>query len=536
MSVEIVVPSLGESVTEAVIAQWLKKPGEAVAADEPLVELETDKVTVEVNASSAGVLSEIAFEEGAEVEVGTVLGKIDENGTASDAAPAAGSSPEPDAPAAAEAEPAPAAQAAPASEPAVAAGNGSSIDVTVPSMGESVTEGTVGQWLKQPGDTVAADEPIVEIETDKVTAEVNAPQAGTLAEVLVQEGDTVEVGTVIARLGAGGAAANPAREAAAPKTAPEPAPEPRTGDGGKDPGPAVRKLAAEHGIDLGQVPASGKDGRPTKGDVQAYIEQQRQKPAPAQTPETSQPQAESKQAPQVKRTQETREERVRMSRLRQRIAERLKQAQDTAAMLTTFNEVDMSAILEIRNQYKDSFERRHGIKLGFMSFFVKACVNALHEFPAVNAEIDGADIVYKNYYDIGVAVSTPSGLMVPVIRDCDSKGFADIEKDIVDFGTKARDGKIAMEDLQGGTFTITNGGVFGSLNSTPILNPPQSGILGMHKTQERPVAVNGAVVIRPMMNIALSYDHRIVDGREAVSFLVRVKEAIEDPQRLLLAV
>lgn len=397
-------------------------------------------------------------------------------------------------------------------------------EIIVPTLGESVTEATVAQWLKQVGDHVEVDDPLVELETDKVTLEVNASAAGVISEIKVKEGENVAVGTVLGEIGAGSAA--PAEKKAAAPKAEKVAAEPTANDDAAATlSPAVRKIVDDNNLDPSKITGTGKDGRLTKGDVLAYMEGDAAPAAKAA------PQAAA--APTVA-DQGAREERVRMTRLRQRIAERLKEAQNTAAMLTTFNEIDMTNCMALRAQYKDSFEKRHGIKLGFMSFFVKACIQALKDFPAVNASIDGDDLVYKNYYDIGVAVSTPTGLVVPVLRDADKKSFADVEAGIVDLGTRARDGKLEMSDLTGGTFTITNGGVFGSLMSTPILNVPQSGILGMHKIQERPVAVNGEIKIRPMMYIALSYDHRIIDGREAVSFLVRVKDAVEDPQRLLL--
>ncbi|MDF3024624.1 MAG: dihydrolipoamide succinyltransferase [Alphaproteobacteria bacterium] len=403
------------------------------------------------------------------------------------------------------------------------------VEIVVPALGESVQEATVAKWLKKVGDSIAVDEPLVELETDKVTLEVNAKSAGVLKEIKVQTGTNVAVGAVLGSIGEGaGAAAAPkaAKTDAAAKTEPkaaQAAAKPVSNDSFLS--PAVRKLVDDKKVDTSNISGTGKDGRLTKGDVLEALNK-----APAA------PAAKAPAAPSGPRSHADREERVRMTRLRQRVAERLKEAQNTAAMLTTFNEVDMTHVMALRTQYKDSFEKKHGTKLGFMSFFVKAAVQALKDFPAVNAEIDGGDIVYKNYYDIGVAVSAPTGLIVPVLREADAKGFAQIEKEIVDLGTRARDGKLALEELSGGTFTITNGGIFGSLMSTPILNPPQSGILGMHKIQERPIAVNGQVVIRPMMYLALSYDHRIVDGKEAVSFLVRIKDAIEDPQRLLLDV
>ncbi len=406
-------------------------------------------------------------------------------------------------------------------------------DIVVPALGESIKEATVAKWLKKVGDQVSVDEPLVELETDKVTVEVNASAAGVLSEIRVQTGSNVKVGAVLGAIGGSASAAASApkapakQEPVAAKTASVPA-----ANANQTLSPAVRKMVDDNSLDASKIPGSGKDGRILKGDVIAHKESGA---SAAPTP-VAKPAPVAASAPSGPRPNAAREERVRMTRLRQRIAERLKEAQNTAAMLTTFNEVDMGHVMALRNQYKDSFEKKHGIKLGFMSFFVKAAVQALKDFPAVNAEIDGTDLVYKNYYDLGVAVSTPTGLVVPVVRNADQKNFATIEKEIVELGTKARDGKLAMEDLMGGTFTITNGGVFGSLMSTPIINPPQSGILGMHKIQERPMAVNGQVVVRPMMYIALSYDHRIIDGREAVSFLVRIKDAIEDPQRLLLDV
>jgi 2-oxoglutarate dehydrogenase E2 component (dihydrolipoamide succinyltransferase) len=410
-------------------------------------------------------------------------------------------------------------------------------EIKVPTLGESVTEATVSRWLKKPGEAVAMDESLVELETDKVTLEVNASTAGVMGEQSVAEGSTVAVGALLGTIVEGGApvakpATAPAPTPAAPKpvevvppSAPASAAPAATLESS---GPAARKLVEDNKLDPAAIPATGKDGRLTKGDVLSALEAApATAPAPVVAPKPA-------PAPSGPRPEAAREERVKMTRLRQRIAERLKEAQNTAAMLTTFNEVDMSQVMATRATYKEAFEKKHGAKLGFMSFFVKASIAALKEFPSVNAEIDGTDLVYKNYYDIGVAVSTPTGLIVPVIRDADKKSFADIEKTIVDLGTRARDGKLAIDELQGGTFTITNGGTFGSLMSTPILNPPQSAILGMHKIQDRPIAVDGKVDIRPMMYLAVSYDHRIIDGREAVSFLVRVKEAIEDPKRLLL--
>lgn len=404
-------------------------------------------------------------------------------------------------------------------------------EIIVPALGESVTEATVAKWLKNVGDSVAVDEPLVELETDKVTLEVNAKSAGVLKEIAVQTGSNVEVGAVLGLIAEGGAASAPkaAEKAKAPAKTESPkaqqvASKPASNDTFLS--PAVRKIADDNNLDASKIEGTGKDGRITKGDVLEALKNPAAAPAaPKAVPQPSGP-----------RSNADREERVRMTRLRQRIAERLKEAQNTAAMLTTFNEIDMSHVMALRNQYKEGFEKKHGVKLGFMSFFVKAAIQALKDFPAVNAEIDGSDIVYKNYYDIGVAVSTPTGLVVPVVRDADVKSFAAIEKEIGDLGLRARDGKLGLDELSGGTFTITNGGVFGSLLSTPIINPPQSAILGMHATKERAVVINGQIVARPMMYVALSYDHRIIDGKEAVSFLVRIKDAIEDPQRLLLDV
>ena len=419
-------------------------------------------------------------------------------------------------------------------------------EIKVPTLGESVTTATVARWLKKAGESVAADEPLVELETDKVTVEVPAPGAGVLSAIQAEEGAEVEVGAVLATLDAAGAAAAPAPAKAkaeapsagvsAPPQPPGPVsrpatppsdvkaaqPQPTSATPVHAPMPSAAKMMEERGIQAGTVDGTGKDGRVTKGDVLSFLD----RPAPAAKPAA---------APAGPRAEADREERVKMTRLRRTIAQRLKEAQNTAAMLTTFNEVDMSAAMALRAEYKDAFEKKHGgVRLGFMSFFVRACVAALQEFPAVNAEIEGDEIVYKQFVHMGIAVGGSNGLVVPVVRDADRMGFAQIEKSIGDFGRRARDGQLKLEELSGGTFTITNGGVYGSLMSTPILNAPQSGILGMHKIQDRPMAVGGKVEIRPMMYLALSYDHRIVDGKEAVSFLVRVKEGVEDPRRLLL--
>ena len=410
-------------------------------------------------------------------------------------------------------------------------------EIRVPTLGKSVTEATIGKWFKKAGEAVAVDEPLVELETDKVTIEVPAPAAGVLSEIAAKDGETVAVGAILGQIkeGAGAAPAAKAAPAAAPaaaKATPAPVAAPAAAAAkvvDAPLAPSVRKLSAESGLDAGTVPGTGKDGRVTKGDMLAAIERAAAQPTPVAQPAA----AVQVRAPSPA-DDAAREERVRMTRLRQTIAKRLKDAQNTAAMLTTFNEVDMSHVMALRSQYRDLFEKKHAVKLGFMGFFVRACVQALKEIPTVNAEIDGPDIIYKNYYHIGIAVGTERGLVVPVVRDCEQKSLAEIEKAISDFGHRARDGALKIDEMQGGTFTITNGGIYGSLMSTPILNAPQSGILGMHKIQERPMVIGGKVDVRPMMYLALSYDHRLVDGREAVTFLVRVKESLEEPARLVL--
>ena len=410
-------------------------------------------------------------------------------------------------------------------------------DIRVPTLGESISEATVGKWFKQRGDSVKADEPLVELETEKVTLEVNAPSSGVLSEISVQTGETVSIGALLGSLSGSGAAPIKVEPAA---VAPQPAKASSAAATAMPPAPSAAKVAADNGVDLSAIVGSGKRGQVLKGDVLDEVA----KPAPAPAP-TPAPAAKPVPAPTpapvpvpvrapVAPDDSAREERVRLTKLRQTIARRLKDAQNTAAMLTTFNEVDMSEVMAMRARYKDAFEKKHNGKLGFMGFFVKACVQALKDIPAVNAEIDGADLVYKNYYHLGIAVGTDKGLVVPVVRDADLLSIAGIEKKIADFGRRARDGQLRIDEMQGGTFTITNGGIYGSLMSTPILNAPQSGILGMHKIQDRPVAINGKVEIRPMMYLALSYDHRVIDGKEAVTFLVRVKEALEDPARLVL--
>nr|WP_316629905.1 2-oxoglutarate dehydrogenase complex dihydrolipoyllysine-residue succinyltransferase [uncultured Brevundimonas sp.] len=501
---DILTPALGESVTEATIAKWTKKVGDPVKKDELLVELETDKVSLEVVAPADGVLGAINAAEGDTIVPGTVLGAVTEGGAAAAA-------------------PAKAAKAEAKSAPAAKTTETAAVDITVPVMGESVAEGSMGKWLKKSGEAVKKDELLVEIETDKVAVEVSAPADGVLT-IAADEGATVTPGQKIGSVAASGSASAPAAAAPAP-AASAPA---NTGSaqvsGAKNEtlSPAVQRVVGENNLDPKAIAATGPKGNITKADAIAAIGQA-SAPAPA-----------AAAAPVAPRADQPREERVKMTRLRQTIARRLKESQNTAAQLTTFNEVDMTNVMALRAQYKDVFEKRHGVKLGFMSFFTKAVVAALHEIPAVNAEIDGTDIIYKNHYDIGVAVGTDKGLVVPVLRDADTLSLAGIEKGIGALGKAARDGALTMDQMQGGTFTITNGGTYGSLMSTPILNAPQSGILGMHNIVQRPMAINGEVKIRPMMYLALSYDHRIVDGKEAVTFLVRVKELLEDPQRALL--
>ncbi|WP_376874781.1 2-oxoglutarate dehydrogenase complex dihydrolipoyllysine-residue succinyltransferase [Albirhodobacter sp. R86504] len=499
---EVRVPTLGESVSEATVATWFKKPGDRVEADEMLCELETDKVTVEVHAPEAGTLAEIVAAEGETVGVDALLATL----TQGDAAAT------------------PVADAKPASSAAPAAAQSNEVkmtDVMVPSLGESVSEATVSTWFKKVGDTVAQDEMLCELETDKVSVEVPSPVAGVLTEILAPEGATVDAKAKLAIVSEGEGAA-PAPKSEAPAAA-----APAAGKDVED-APAAKKAMAEAGLSADQVTGTGRDGRIMKEDVAKAATA----PKSASVSIAAAPAAAPRGASNA--DDASREERVKMTRLRATIAKRLKESQNTAAMLTTYNEVDMTEVMALRTQYKDQFEKKHGARLGFMSFFTKACVHALKEVPEVNAEIDGNEIVYKNYVHMGVAAGTPTGLVVPVIRNADAMSFAEIEKAIAEKGARARDGKLSMAEMQGGTFTISNGGVYGSLMSSPILNPPQSGILGMHKIQDRPMAINGQVVIRPMMYLALSYDHRIVDGKGAVTFLVRVKEALEDPRRLLM--
>jgi 2-oxoglutarate dehydrogenase E2 component (dihydrolipoamide succinyltransferase) len=494
MTIELRVPTLGESVTEATVATWFKAPGDPVVQDEMLCELETDKVTVEVPSPASGTFGEVVASEGTTVGVNALLATINEDAVRKKVA-----------------------------SPAPAAAESPSVDVMVPTLGESVTEATVSTWFKSVGDTVARDEMLCELETDKVSVEVPAPVAGVISQIIAAEGTTVQANAKLAVIGG----STTTTATTTPQTAPAMAEETKAATSARDisDAPSAKKAMAEANISRDQVKGSGRDGRAMKEDVIKAISSAKAM--------VTQPAAAIPRAP-VPADDASREERVKMTRLRQTIARRLKDSQNTAAMLTTFNEVDMTEIMALRNEYKDLFWKKHGVKLGFMSFFTKACCHALNEVPEVNAEIDGNDIVFKNFVHMGIAAGTPTGLVVPVIRDVDSMSFAEIEKAISEKGVRARDGKLSMAEMQGGTFTISNGGVYGSLMSSPILNPPQSGILGMHKIQDRPMAINGKVVVRPMMYLALSYDHRIVDGKGAVTFLVRVKEALEDPRRLLM--
>ena len=507
MATEIKVPTLGESLTEGTVASWLKSEGDDVALDEPILELETDKVTIEVNAPVAGVLGEIIASEGSDVEVGGILGFI-ENSNSENLIDSTKKS-------------------------EAVQKDGEVVDVVVPTLGESLTEGTVANWLHSVGDTVALDEPILELETDKVTIEVNAPTGGVIIEIMANAGDEVEVGAILGKISNVAGMEMPVQENLTSKSIEEMS--------GRDiqMSPSVRKIIEDHGYDATKIPATGKDGRLTKGDVLAFQKKNNQavKSKSVSREKLSAPTTNLVDAP---RTQipsipaGPREERVKMTRLRKVIAGRLKEAQNTAAMLTTFNEVDMSAVIKTRSEFQEHFEKTHGVRLGFMSYFVKAAIVALKEFPAVNAEIQGDEIVYKNYYNIGVAVGTPTGLVVPVLKDADQMSFANIEKRIKDFGQRARDGQLSVDEMTDGSFTITNGGIYGSMLSTPIINAPQSGILGMHNIVKRPWVVDEEIEVRPIMYLAHSYDHRIVDGREAVSMLVRIKECIENPQRIML--
>lgn len=510
MAIEIKVPELPESVADGTIATWHVKEGDTVSRDQNLVDIETDKVVLEVVAEADGVVGKISAEEGATVKSKEVIGSIEEGGSAAankeeadeDAAEEESASEKP----------------AESSKSEAASGEGESIEVKVPELPESVSEATIATWHVKAGDKVSRDQNLVDIETDKVVLEVVAEADGVLAEIIHDEGANVGAKEVIGKI-TKGAGAEAAKEASA------------ASDSSKDAdavSPSVRRLLAEHDLSASDVKGSGKDGRITKEDVEQHVKAASEKPA--SKPAASENKAASQPAVSGDRTQK----RVPMTRLRKTIAKRLLEAKNSTAMLTTFNEINMKPIMDLRKTYQKEFEERHGIRLGFMSFYVKAVVEALKRFPEVNASIDGDDIVYHNYFDVSIAVSTPRGLVTPVLRDCDKLSLAEIEAGIKDLAIKGRDGKLTMDEMQGGNFTITNGGVFGSLLSTPILNPPQSAILGMHKIQDRPMAVDGKVEILPMMYLALSYDHRIIDGKESVGFLVTVKNLLEDPQRLLL--
>jgi len=505
MSTEIKVPVLPESVADASVATWHVSVGDKVSRDQNLVDIETDKVVLEVVAQNDGVITEISQEEGATVLGDQVIGLI---GDAQEASPS--KEPKEDSSASEKSEDAPAAQSAPASE-------GKEVDIKVPVLPESVADATIATWHVQPGDAVTRDQNLVDIETDKVVLEVVAQEDGVMGEIIHDEGDTVLGEQVIGKVKAGAAPAKSDAKADAPA-----AKEESSSESSDVLTPSVRRLIAEKGLDASKIKGSGKNGRVTKEDVDQFLKS----PAPAAKSEAA------PAAPMGDRTQK----RVPMTRLRKTIANRLLEAKNSTAMLTTFNEVNMKPIMDLRKQYQEVFEKRHGIRLGFMSFYVKAVTEALKRFPDVNASIDGDDIVYHNYFDISIAVSTPRGLVTPVLKDCDKLSVAEIEKGIRELALKGRDGKLTLDDMTGGNFTITNGGVFGSLLSTPIINLPQSSILGMHKIQDRPMAVNGKVEILPMMYLALSYDHRQIDGKESVGFLVTIKELLEDPTRLLLDV
>mgnify|MGYP002651517771 FL=1 len=515
MATDIKAPTFPESVAEGTVAAWHKKPGDSVERDELIVEIETDKVVLEVVAPEAGTLTDVMAEEGDTVESEQVLGKIGEGSASGDSGKKEEKSSDN-------------AEKAESKEAAKPAAGGKQHDVKAPSFPESIQEGTVATWHKKVGEAVKRDEVLADIETDKVVLEVVAPADGALAEIKAEEGSQVESEAILATFVEGGGSdqASASSSSSASNDADDEGADEKVGD--KVLAPAARKMVAEHDLDVSRIEGTGKGGRILKEDVQKAVKDgSAKKAAKSSAPAKA-------AAPAVAGERE--EKRVPMTRLRQTIAKRLVQAQQTAAMLTTYNEVDMTEIMALRAQYKDTFQKTHDVKLGFMGFFVKAASEALKRFPDVNASIDGTDIVYHGYQDIGVAVSTDRGLVVPVLRDTDSMKIADVERSIVDFGKRGRDGKLGMDDMIGGTFTITNGGTFGSLMSTPIINPPQTAILGMHKIQDRPMAVNGKVEIRPMMYLALSYDHRMIDGKDAVRFLVTIKELLEDPARLLLDV
>lgn len=530
MSLEIKVPPVGESITEVTLSAWKKKDGDHVEMDEVIAELESDKATFELTAEKAGTLKTAAAE-GDVLAIGAVVATIDEAG-----APAAAADKAPAAPVAAKDEPAKAdSPAAPQNAPAPAPdqSGSSSLEIKVPPVGESITEVTLSRWIKKDGDAVEMDEAIAELESDKATFELTAEKAGTL-KTIAKEGDTLAIGAVVCTIEGGAGATAPAATPVTPAVAdkvnesPQAAPSAGTTYASGTPSPAAAKILAEKGIDTTSVNGTGVDGRITKGDALNA----QNAPAPAAKPAAAAPAPQTPQPAPGARS----DRREKMSSLRKTVARRLVAVKNETAMLTTFNEVDMQPIMELRGKYKDKFKEKHGVGLGFMSFFTKAVTEALKEWPAVGARIEGEEVVYSNFADISIAVSAPKGLVVPVIRNAESMSLAEIEKAIVVLAGKARESKLTIEEMTGGTFTITNGGVFGSMMSTPIINSPQSAILGMHNIIERPVAVNGQVVIRPMMYLALSYDHRIIDGRESVSFLVRVKQLLEDPTRLLLGV
>ncbi|MGC3874024.1 2-oxoglutarate dehydrogenase complex dihydrolipoyllysine-residue succinyltransferase [Halomonas sp. GXIMD04776] len=563
MATEIKAPSFPESVNEGTVATWHKKPGDSVDRDELIVEIETDKVVLEVVAPEAGTLSEIKVEEGDTCDSEQVLGMLgdaqeskksdDKQESDDDEEESSKQEDESDSDSGAEDE------QGKAEKSEKSASSGKKHDVKAPSFPESIQEGTVSTWHKKVGESVKRDEVLADIETDKVVLEVVAPADGALAEIKVEEGEQVESEAVLAIFAEGGGegASTSSGKDEQPDT-PDAKSKDKQGSGqdnsdqedddakvgDKIVAPAARKMIAEHDLDANKIEGTGKGGRILKEDVQKAVSQGSAKKSSDSKASSSSgsgssadmatTKAAAQAAPEVEGDRP--EKRVPMSRLRQTIAKRLVQAQQTAAMLTTYNEVDMTAVMQLRAQYKETFQKAHDTKLGFMGFFVKAACEALKRFPDVNASIDGTDIVYHGYQDIGVAVSTNRGLVVPVLRDTDSMKIADVEKTIVDFGKRARDGKLGIDEMQGGTFTITNGGIFGSLMSTPIINPPQTAILGMHKIQERPMAVNGKVEIRPMMYLAVSYDHRMIDGKDAVQFLVAIKELLEDPARLILDV
>ncbi len=530
MSLEVKVPVVGESITEVTIAKWLKKDGDQVQMDEIICELESDKATFELPAEAAGILRIVA-QEGDTVEIGGVLCKIEDNGAAG-AAPAAPAEAKAAPAAATEAAPQPQAQNEPAAAPAA---SGGVMDIKIPAVGESITEVTISKWLKNDGDQVAMDEVLCELESDKATFELPAEAAGIL-RIVAQEGSTIDIGAVICRIETSGAQAGAAPKAAAPAPAQGAQPMAAAGSGAQTyasgtPSPAAGKILSEKGINAADVQGSGRDGRITKEDAMGAQAKPAQAPAAAKPAAASAP-VTAPAAQSGNRNQR----REKMSSLRKTVARRLVQVKNETAMLTTFNEVDMKPIMDIRNKFKDKFKEKHQVGLGFMSFFVKACTVALKEWPAVNAMIDNGEMVFNDYCDISIAVSAPKGLVVPVIRNAEELSLDGIEKEVIRLATRARENKLGIDEMTGGTFTITNGGVFGSMMSTPIINAPQSAILGMHNIVQRPVAINGQVEIRPMMYLALSYDHRIIDGRESVSFLVRVKELLEDPMRLLLGV